>query len=1049
AGTAVGTLSATDPNTGDVLRFRRITNANFTITPDGAVKVATDAVIDYEAGTTQTLGVEVSDSGGLTFTQNVTVTLTDVVETDPSIYASSGYATPGATVTVTTALLRAADAQQTATQLIFTVQGPPDGGTFWIDSDLNGALNGAERPLGYLSEANPDAANTFTQADIAAGRLKFAKDSSQASGQLHVKVSDGTGGAKPEARLVLIPSSPPVVSAVDDQQWRTTGSQSFRLPAGTFTDPDQDVLTVSAALVNGQPLPGWLAFDPATWTFSGTPSGQADGSSLAIRVSATDGRTAAATDDFTITFSATVTAPSVANPIANQVFDGAGTQSFTVPANTFTDPNAAPLSYAATLANGAALPSWLAFNAGTRTFSGNPPASAVPGPLMLKVTATSSGGSASSFFRLDVLNANDSPAESPTGAIADQTLGGLGQHVFTVNRSAFADADGAVASLLARQTDGSDLPSWLTFSFDAATGVGTFTGDLPSGTGTQVVRVWADDSLGGTGYADFTISYSGGGNASPSVQTSAGTSTMYVYDPAQPAQRSTVGIGALAAFALNQGEVKAITRDHLREADPDDDGAGVTFTVTTAPTRGQLWLDTDGSGTVNGSESALGAGGTFTQADIDANRLKYRHTASDDTDDQFIFSLADGGENSSLPVTGVSFSMGVSAVPSGGRPALQTVGRSLPTSATTNADTVVFRTVFSESVSGVDAADFVPTGALAGSATVLGVQVVNATTRDVTVGGAGLAAANGTLGLGLAASPSITDSASQTIDTTFVASSMASYTLDNTAPTATVATSTGGHDGVTSFTVTFSFSESVNGLTASDFAATNATLSNFEQLTVSGTTTPTNQYRLTVTPSAVAAITVSLAAGAATDDAGNASAAASLTVQAGPTITGPASSTGATAAVSVAENTASVFTFTANIAVTWSIAGGADSARFAIHSSTGVLSFAAAPNFESPADANTDNAYVVIVRATDGASLSTDQTVTVTVTDANEAPTDIALSASSLAENAGANAVVGNLSSTDVDAGNTFTYTLVSGTGDTDNATFNVSAGQLRATASL
>ena len=40
AGTAVGTLSATDPNTGDVLRFRRITNANFTITPDGAVKVA-------------------------------------------------------------------------------------------------------------------------------------------------------------------------------------------------------------------------------------------------------------------------------------------------------------------------------------------------------------------------------------------------------------------------------------------------------------------------------------------------------------------------------------------------------------------------------------------------------------------------------------------------------------------------------------------------------------------------------------------------------------------------------------------------------------------------------------------------------------------------------------------------------------------------------------------------------------------------------------------------------------------------------------------------
>jgi formylglycine-generating enzyme required for sulfatase activity len=45
--------------------------------------------------------------------------------------------------------------------------------------------------------------------------------------------------------------------------------------------------------------------------------------------------------------------------------------------------------------------------------------------------------------------------------------------------------------------------------------------------------------------------------------------------------------------------------------------------------------------------------------------------------------------------------------------------------------------------------------------------------------------------------------------------------------------------------------------------------------------------------------------------------------------------------------------------------------------------------------------------------------------------------------------VVGTLSTTDPDAGNTFTYTLVAGTGDTDNALFNISGSQLRATASL
>ncbi len=38
---------------------------------------------------------------------------------------------------------------------------------------------------------------------------------------------------------------------------------------------------------------------------------------------------------------------------------------------------------------------------------------------------------------------------------------------------------------------------------------------------------------------------------------------------------------------------------------------------------------------------------------------------------------------------------------------------------------------------------------------------------------------------------------------------------------------------------------------------------------------------------------------------------------------------------------------------------------------------------------------------------------------------------------------VGGLSSTDVDSGDTFTYTLVSGTGDTDNASFNVSGANL------
>ena len=70
------------------------------------------------------------------------------------------------------------------------------------------------------------------------------------------------------------------------------------------------------------------------------------------------------------------------------------------------------------------------------------------------------------------------------------------------------------------------------------------------------------------------------------------------------------------------------------------------------------------------------------------------------------------------------------------------------------------------------------------------------------------------------------------------------------------------------------------------------------------------------------------------------------------------------------------------------------------------------------------------------------------VTEGNSAPTDISLSASSINENVAGNSTVGTLSTTDPDAGNTFTYTLVSGAGSTDNASFNISGSSLRITAS-
>jgi hypothetical protein len=81
--------------------------------------------------------------------------------------------------------------------------------------------------------------------------------------------------------------------------------------------------------------------------------------------------------------------------------------------------------------------------------------------------------------------------------------------------------------------------------------------------------------------------------------------------------------------------------------------------------------------------------------------------------------------------------------------------------------------------------------------------------------------------------------------------------------------------------------------------------------------------------------------------------------------------------------------------------------------------------------------------------LTTEKQFTITVENVNEAPTNIAISSNSIAENAGANGIVGALSTTDVDSGNTFTYSLVAGSGDTDNAAFNIDGSNLRATSSF
>ncbi|MFP6750559.1 MAG: hypothetical protein VB855_02695, partial [Pirellulaceae bacterium] len=152
----------------------------------------------------------------------------------------------------------------------------------------------------------------------------------------------------------------------------------------------------------------------------------------------------------------------------------------------------------------------------------------------------------------------------------------------------------------------------------------------------------------------------------------------------------------------------------------------------------------------------------------------------------------------------------------------------------------------------------------------------------------------------------------------------------------------------------------------------------------------------------------------------------------------------ASTALSAAENQTAVAILTASDVdtadtLTFTIAGGADPALFDLDSATGVLTFKAAPDYEAPADAGADNSYDVTLKVSDG-TVPVIQAITVTVTDANDAPAFTLFSTDlSAAEN---QTSVATVTASDVDAGDTLTFTIVffPWSGGADAALFDLDA---------
>ncbi len=165
-------------------------------------------------------------------------------------------------------------------------------------------------------------------------------------------------------------------------------------------------------------------------TFTYTPAANFNGSdSFGYTVSDGNGGADSASVTIGVAIGAN-NAPVVTNPIGSQTAPSSTAFNYTVPSNTFTDIDGDALTYSAALDNGESLPTWLTFNADTRTFSGAPTIGDL-GAVSVLVTASDGQAAASTQFSISVVpsgltRTGTAIGEVLNGSAADDALYGLG-----------------------------------------------------------------------------------------------------------------------------------------------------------------------------------------------------------------------------------------------------------------------------------------------------------------------------------------------------------------------------------------------------------------------------------------------------------------------------------------------------------------------------------------------------------------------------------------------------------------------------------------------
>lgn len=314
----------------------------------------------------------------------------------------------------------------------------------------------------------------------------------------HIRFDDGSDWQKGYIEHLANGGKPSQAPIFDGQLDTVTVTEAVALTVNTgshFSDADGDTLQFSASLADGSALPAWLTIDAATGKLSGTPP--VGSSDLQVVITATDPATLSATATLTLTVVDNL-APVLSAGFAAMTVNESTDFTQVLNLSNFSDPENQTLTFSVTLADGSALPSWLSFDATTGKLTGTAPA--VGQVLNIKVTATDTVGLTSDDYTTFTVN----KAPEVKQSIADQSLiQAVAFEQLIVPETIFVDPDADAMTYQLTQSDGSPLPSWLSYD----TSRGQLSGTPPlSVSGALSLQLTATDSNGGNTSVPFVLS---------------------------------------------------------------------------------------------------------------------------------------------------------------------------------------------------------------------------------------------------------------------------------------------------------------------------------------------------------------------------------------------------------------------------------------------------------------------------------------------------------------------------------------------------------------